>query len=244
MANIVIAGASGGIGQALVRRLLADSLNRVWALARSPDKLEAAGKEEAERLQVLRWDVTDPSSLTSVLNEGLPADMQIDGVIYTVGILHGEGLKPEKRLEDLQVDALQHAFAVNAIAFPVLVRELLPWLRHKDPKRIMAVSAKVGSLTDNGMGGWYAYRASKAALNMFVRNLSVELPRRIKPVTCVAVHPGTTKTALSAPFEQSLAQLEVHDPDDTARNLQAIFDRLEADHNGQFLSWDGSQLPW
>lgn len=244
MSNIIVAGASGGIGQALTQQLLADPETRVWALARSTAKLVDLAAKEPERLRVLFWDATEHEALKATLYHELPDDLQIDGVVYAAGILHGEGLKPEKRLEDLQVDSLQHAFTVNAIALPLLIRELLPWMRHRNLKRVMVVSAKVGSVSDNGMGGWYAYRASKAALNMFVRNLSVELPRRIKPVTCVAVHPGTTKTPLSAPFEQSLAQLQVHDPEETARNLLKIYDDLDESDNGHFLSWDGSELPW
>lgn len=168
----------------------------------------------------------------------------MDGLIYAVGRLHGEGLQPEKRLEDLDAESLARAFAINATAFPLLVRALMPWLRRPGLTRVMAVSAKVGSIEDNRMGGWYAYRASKTALNMFARNLSIELPRRLRSVACVAVHPGTTRTPLSAPFEQSLAQLRVHTPEDTANNLVRIFDELTTGDNGRFINWDGTDLPW
>ncbi|WP_166269673.1 SDR family NAD(P)-dependent oxidoreductase [Marinobacter caseinilyticus] len=244
MATIVVAGVTGGIGRAIAERLLRSSDTRIIGLCRTPEA-EHTWVEQAEgRLTLIPWDATDPAGSGVGLEQALAADVQIDGVIYAVGLLHGEGLKPEKRLEELTAGALSHAFMVNAGAFPLLLQALLPWLRHKEYKRFMAISAKVGSIEDNQMGGWYAYRTSKAALNMLVRNLSIELPRRMKPVCCVAVHPGTTKTQLSAPFEQSLAQLQVHAAQDTAANMVAIFEGLRPEDNGRFFSWDGSRLPW
>jgi NAD(P)-dependent dehydrogenase (short-subunit alcohol dehydrogenase family) len=151
---------------------------------------------------------------------------------------------PEKRLEDLNADALSHAFAVNATGFALLMRAVAPWLRHRRFKTVAAISAKVGSITDNGFGGWYAYRSSKAALNMLVRNLSIELPRKCRPLACVAIHPGTTLSPLSEPFSRSLAQLEVHQPADTSDNIAGVIEGLTEDSNGHFLSWDGTQLPW
>jgi hypothetical protein len=126
----------------------------------------------------------------------------------------------------------------------LLVQALLPWFRHRDLKRVVAISAKVGSIEDNRLGGWYAYRSSKAALNMLVRTLSVELPRRCKPIACVSLHPGTTDSALSDPFSQSLAQLQVHSPEETAGNLMSVIEGISQEDNGRFLSWDGSALPW
>jgi len=119
-----------------------------------------------------------------------------------------------------------------------------PWLRHRRFKTVAAISAKVGSITDNGFGGWYAYRSSKAALNMLVRNLSIELPRKCRPLACVAIHPGTTLSPLSEPFSRSLAQLKVHQPAETAENIARVIGGLTQDNNGQFLDWEGAQLPW
>ncbi|WP_165857572.1 SDR family oxidoreductase [Marinobacter sp. JSM 1782161] len=240
MERIVIAGVSGGIGKALAEALLDRDDVAVIGLCREPARLSDWAAPAGERLTLLPWD----AGSYGLDRAALPGDLELDGVIYAAGILHGEGLSPEKRLEDLSADSLLHAYQVNAVGFPMLVQSLLPYLRHKRLKRLMAISAKVGSIGDNGFGGWYAYRASKAALNMLVKNLSVELPRRARPVTCVAVHPGTTRTELSAPFQQSLAQLQVHDVSDTAANLLGIYDGLAEADNGAFLSWDGSTLPW
>lgn len=244
MQNVVVAGASGGIGRALTERLLAHPERTVWGLCRRPEAEQVWRQPWTGRLHLMSWDAQAPENFAGQLGASLPAGISIDGLIYAAGLLHGEGLQPEKRLEDLDAGSVARAFAVNATAFPMLVQALLPWLKHAGLKRFMAVSAKVGSIGDNQMGGWYAYRASKAALNMFTRTLSIELPRRLRSVACVAIHPGTTQTALSAPFEQSLARLHVHDPDDTAGNLVEIYDRLTVEDNGRFINWDGDDLPW
>lgn len=246
MRNVVIAGISGGIGSAFAERLLeGDEAVQIWGLCRHPEAVRFPATDR-KRIHLIPWDALalEPHGLAERLAEHLPADLIMDTVIYAAGILHGEALQPEKRIEDISPGALVHAFQVNAAAFPLLVQALLPWLRHRELKRVVAVSAKVGSISDNHLGGWYAYRASKAALNMLVRNLAIELPRRCRPVACVAVHPGTTRTRLSAPFEQSLTQLNVHDPADTAGNLIRVAQSLSDQDNGRFINWDGKDLPW
>ncbi|PVY76952.1 NAD(P)-dependent dehydrogenase (short-subunit alcohol dehydrogenase family) [Tamilnaduibacter salinus] len=240
MRNIIVAGASGAIGEALVRQLAGQGDVHVWALCRQPRGWLA---NEPDHVTILDWEASS-MDLGSRLADRWGRSFRIDGVIYAAGLLHDETMSPEKRLEELSPDALQRAFVANASGFLLLVQSLMPWLSHRGLKRLMAVSAKVGSIGDNGMGGWYAYRASKAALNMMVRTLSIELHRRARPVACVAVHPGTTYSPLSEPFQQSLAKLPVRSAAETAQSLLALWDRLDPAWNGQFVSWDGSPLPW
>lgn len=247
MKRMVIAGVSGAIGGALATRVLdRDSQTSVIGLCRDPEKAPEALRAH-ERITLLPWDAEDSASPGAVA-EGLEAllakEEGIDDFIYAAGLLHGPEMFPEKRLEDLDAGNMARAFAVNATGFGLLTQALLPWLRHREFKRVAAISAKVGSITDNGFGGWYAYRSSKAALNMLVRNLSIELPRRCKPVACVSLHPGTTESALSEPFSQSLAKLKVHTAAETAANLLDVLDSVSEEDNGRFLSWDGSELPW
>jgi NAD(P)-dependent dehydrogenase (short-subunit alcohol dehydrogenase family) len=242
--RILIAGVSGAIGAALAENLGARADVEIIGLCRQPGKAPAFLHEQH---QVLAWDAEKPEALGQVAAElaaTVPKAEGLDMIIYAAGILHGENMKPEKRLEDLQASSLVRAMAVNASGFGLLVQALLPWLRHKRTKRIVAISAKVGGIGDNRLGGWYAYRSSKAALNMLVKTLSVELPRRMSPVVCIALHPGTTHSALSEPFSQSLANLEVHDPCETAANLLTVIDHIDESVNGSFLSWDGNILPW
>lgn len=244
--DVIIAGLSGGIGKAIAEKLLHDDpALRIWGLCRDPTALDFA-PEVATRVAAAPWDArsADAEDLNRILQGLLPADLAVDTVIYAAGILHGEGLFPEKRLDELQAQAMLQGFQVNALGFALLIQGLQPWLQHAGFKRVLAISAKVGSLQDNRMGGWYAYRTSKAALNMLVRNLAVELPRRYRPLACVAVHPGTTRTGLSEPFSRSLAQLNVHEPSATAGNVVAIARSLDTRDNGRFINWDGADLPW
>lgn len=246
MQEVVIAGVSGGIGKAIAEQLLADNRElRIWGLCRNPDAAEFPA-DVAARINLMPWDATvqDPGALAQSLQRRLPGDLAIDTFFYAAGILHGKDLFPEKRLDEVRPEALLHAYQVNAVGFAMLARALQPWLRHAGFKRVLAISAKVGSLSDNRMGGWYAYRASKAALNMLVRNLAIELPRRHRPLACVVVHPGTTRTDLSAPFAKSLAQLNVHTPADTAGNMIDVAAALAETDNGRFINWDGTDLPW
>ncbi|WP_372995314.1 SDR family oxidoreductase [Marinobacter sp.] len=247
MKRVVIAGVSGAIGGALATVMIErDPQISVIGLCRDPGKAPEALRAHA-RSTVLPWDAEHSESSVAVaeaLESLLAREEGIDGFIYAVGVLHGPDMFPEKRLEDLEAASMARAFAVNATGFGLLTQALLPWLRHREFKSVVAISAKVGSITDNGFGGWYAYRSSKAALNMLVRNLSIELPRRCKPIACLALHPGTTESALSKPFSQSLAKLNVHTAAETAINLLEVLDNVEQGDNGKFLSWDGSELPW
>ena len=247
MKQVLIAGISGAIGHALAVRLLEqDPGVSIVGLCRNPSAV-AFSEEHAGRILLISWEAAESSSAPATaekLKAVVPEEAGLDTVIYAAGILHGPGMMPEKRLEDLDAQAFAHAFAVNATGFAMLIQAVSPWLRHRRFKSIVAVSAKVGSITDNGFGGWYAYRSSKAALNMLVRNLSIELPRKYRPVACVAVHPGTTLSPLSRPFTRSLAQLKVHEPGETANNLLRVAEDLTEKDNGTFLGWDGSTIPW
>ncbi|WP_198949372.1 SDR family NAD(P)-dependent oxidoreductase [Halovibrio salipaludis] len=246
--DTLVAGISGGIGLALAaHELQRNPETHVVGLSRSASRNhEACALAEAfpGRLSLVDADVAERGSLDAALSDHLPGDARLTRILYAVGVLHGEGLFPEKRLEDVDPEAMLHSYRVNTLGFLNTVQALLPWLRHRDPKLIAAVSAKVGSIGDNSYGGWYGYRCSKAALNMAVRNLAIETQRRLRPATVVALHPGTTETALTAPFPQSLAHLRVHSPADTAANLWAVLDDLGPGDSGRFLSWDGSELPW
>lgn len=242
----IIAGISGAIGSALARIYLEKHPGQpLVGLCRDPDTVPAVIRDDPA-VTLLRWEAAQPleQSDTHLLKQALADDDGILTLVYAAGLLHDRDMFPEKRVEDLQADALQQAFQVNCLGFAMLVKALAPHFRGRHLTRVAAISAKVGSIADNRFGGWYAYRCSKAALNMLVKNLSIELPRRFAPVTCVALHPGTTESPLSKPFRQSLAKLEVHSPEDTAANLYGILNALTEDDNGRFISWDGSDLPW
>lgn len=243
---VVITGISGAIGSALAERFLTERPDEpLIGLARDVHKVSKALREHSG-VHVLDWQAELPLDLTGHPEVREQLELAKGGVtlIYAAGLLHDEGVSPEKRVEDIDQASMLRAFQVNCIGLGLLVQTLSPWFRGKRLACVAAVSAKVGSIDDNQLGGWYAYRCSKAALNMMVKNLSVELPRKYSPIACVALHPGTTRSALSDPFSQSLAKLTVHEPDATAANLYGILAGLSEADNGRFISWDGRDIPW
>ncbi|PSF12309.1 short-chain dehydrogenase [Marinobacter fuscus] len=242
----LIAGVSGAIGSALAEQCLAqgEQAESVIGLCRNPEKIPDVLTQN-DRFHALAWDAEDPEQLNvSALKQRLEDTGPVTTVIYAAGLLHDGEMFPEKRLEDLDRLSMSRAYTVNCLGFGLLIQALAPMLRGKQFKRLVAISAKVGSIEGNHLGGWYAYRCSKAALNMLVKNLSVELPRRFAPIACIALHPGTTFSALSEPFQQSLGRLNVHQPEQTADNLYRVIEGLSEKDNGRFFHWDGSALPW
>ncbi len=223
----VVFGANGGIGGALVEALrAAGDFEHVIAFSRrtSPsfDLMDEASLERAASFAAARG----------------PLRLVIDAT----GFLHDERQSPEKSWRQLDAAWLARSFAINAIGPALMMKHVLPLLPRSGKAIFATLSARVGSIGDNRLGGWYAYRASKAALNQLVRSAAVELARRSPDALCIALHPGTVATALSAPF--AATGLEVHPPPVAARHLLAIVDRLTADANGGFFDWRGQPVPW
>lgn len=165
-------------------------------------------------------------------------------VINCVGILHEGELQPEKRLSQLEADRLWRYFQVNSIGAVLLAKQVQPLLKHGDRSILATISAKIGSIGDNQLGGWYGYRASKAALNMLMRTTAIEFKRTCPRAIVVLLHPGTTDTQLSRPFQGNVPPERLFSCDRTVRQLLAVLDRLEERDSGEFFSWDGSRLPW
>jgi NAD(P)-dependent dehydrogenase (short-subunit alcohol dehydrogenase family) len=223
----VIFGAGGGIGGSLVEAIEATGqFNAVVALSRgaspSIDLLEEASLERATMFAAARGELRL--------------------VIDATGFLHGDGQTPEKSWRQLDAVNLARSFALNATGPALIMKHVLPWLPRSGKAVFATLSARVGSIGDNRLGGWYAYRASKAALNQLVRTAAVELARRSPEALCIALHPGTVATSLSAPFAAS--GLEIHSPQAAARHLLAVVDRLPATATGGFFDWRGEPVPW
>ena len=223
----VIFGATGGIGSALTEVLRTHGrLNSVLGFSRttSPaiDLLDEASVEHAAAFAA--------------------ASGEVRLVIDATGFLHDERQVPEKSWRDLDAAKLARSFALNAIGPALLMKHVLPMLPRKGKAVFATLSARVGSIADNRLGGWYAYRASKAALNQLVRTSAIELARRSPEALCIALHPGTVATPLSAPF--ATAGLQVHQPIEAAHHLLAVVDRLAAGSSGGFFDWRGQPVPW
>jgi NAD(P)-dependent dehydrogenase (short-subunit alcohol dehydrogenase family) len=172
----------------------------------------------------------------------------VDGLhlaIVATGILHdGARLKPEKSWRALDGEAMATAFRLNAIGPALVAKHFLPLLAMGRKSVFAALSARVGSIGDNRLGGWHAYRASKAALNMLIRTLAVELSARNPDALCVGLHPGTVDTALSKPFQANVPAGKLFAPETSARYLLGVLDRLTPANSGSIYAWDGEKIPF
>jgi NAD(P)-dependent dehydrogenase (short-subunit alcohol dehydrogenase family) len=223
----VVFGASGGIGSALVQALRQSQVfDHVIALSRQSDP--AIDLLDEDRLA---------AAITFAASHG-----ELRLLVDATGFLHDEQQAPEKSLKQLNAQNLARSYALNAIGPALLMKHALPLLPRMGKSVFATLSARVGSIGDNRLGGWYAYRAAKAALNQLVRTASIELARRCPDAICVALHPGTVSTSLSAPF--AAQGLEVHNPELAAQYLLAVIDRLDQDANGGFYDWRGLPIEW
>ena len=229
----LVIGAQGGIGAALLQ-----ALHSPAALGDTPfAAVLGLWRSSVPALDLLNED-SIRACAAAVTQTGLPLRLVVDAT----GFLHNAGWAPEKGWQQLDPAHMAHSFAINAIGPALLMKHFLPLLA-RDGKSVFAtLSAKVGSIGDNRLGGWYSYRASKAALNQLVHTAAIELHRKNPQAVCVALHPGTVDTGLSSPFAKT--GLEVRTPEQAALRLQAVVDGLQPADNGGFLNHDGTPLPW
>lgn len=243
--NALIQGASRGIGLALVRELLDRGAERVFATSRSfGSSLEALERETEGRLKHLQLELKSESSIAAAAVEVEKHCAQLHLLINVSGLLHSETIQPERRIEHVDAGALAESFAVNATG-PILVAKHFRSLLTGPERAVFAsVSARVGSISDNRLGGWYGYRASKAAQNMMTKTLSIELARRAPNVICVALHPGTVDTDLSKPFQRNVPPHQLFDVERAAKQLLAVIDPLTSADSGSFLDWASKPIAW
>ncbi|WP_414756212.1 SDR family NAD(P)-dependent oxidoreductase [Anabaena sp. CCY 9910] len=247
-ANVLIVGASQGIGLGFVKKLLQDDkIAKIYATYRQKDsasELITLEKEYSQRLTCLSLDITDELQIAEILQQINTETNRLHLVINCVGILHEGNLQPEKSLRQLNSENLLRYFHINSIGAVLLAKHLLPCFQHNEPSVFASISAKLGSIGDNQLGGWYGYRASKAALNMFMRTVAVEYGRSCPKTTVVTLHPGTTDTRLSRPFQKNVAAEKLFSIERTVDQLLAVIAQLQEGDSGKFFSWDGTQLPW
>lgn len=247
-ATVLVVGAGRGIGLGFVQQLLENSrIARLYATYRSPEQateLLALSQWQGERLVLLKLDVTDEDQIAAAVARIRQAEGRLHLALYCVGLLHDGDFQPEKSLRSLNLDQLTRYFQVNAIGAALLAKHLMEVLRHPEPSIFATVSAKVGSIGDNRLGGWYGYRASKAALNMLIKTTALEYERRCPRTRVVLLHPGTTDTGLSAPFQRNVPPEKLFSVERSVGQLLAVLGNLGEQDSGKFLSWDGSELPW
>jgi NAD(P)-dependent dehydrogenase (short-subunit alcohol dehydrogenase family) len=245
-----VTGASRGIGLEFCRALLARSKGSVIALSRQPDRSEglAALREQyAGRLSGVEVELTDQNSIRAAADAVAQRCGRVDVLINSAGILHDKSPEhmPERSISACNADWMHRVYALNAVAPVLMTAALLPLLS-KPPlgrERIVAnLSARVGSVSDNRLGGWWGYRMSKAALNMATRNMAIELSR--KKVLAIALHPGTTDTGLSKPFQKNVRPEKLFTTAYSVERMLSIIECVESEHSGNLYAWDGELIPF
>jgi len=229
-------GASGGIGAALVGQLAArEDVAEVFALSRRP----VAGEG---KVTPLAFDLTDEASIAAAATR-MGEGGAIDLAVVATGILTlGEGKGPEKSLSQIDGAVMAQVLALNTIGPALVMKHLMPLLPRESRGVLAVLSARVGSISDNKLGGWHSYRASKAALNMLVRNCAIELGRTRPKAIAVALHPGTVDTSLSQPFQRGVPQDKLFTPDQSAGHLLDVIAGLTREDSGGLFAWDGQRI--
>lgn len=226
--TILVAGASGGIGAAFCQQVASQMPHvTLIRLARCPEALDALAVDTLD----IAFDLSDEASIECVVAQ-LPAKIEIDWVFVATGWLHDENHQPEKTYRSLNADQMAHSFQLNTIGPSLLVKALMSRVNPKHSLKIGILTARVGSISDNRLGGWHAYRASKAALNMLIKNFAIEFERMKKPVVIVGLQPGTTDTELSAPFQRGVSPDNLQTPAYTASQLFKVMQVLESSDSG------------
>ncbi|ELR63740.1 putative short chain dehydrogenase [Photobacterium marinum] len=247
--NFLIFGASGGIGLALVEKCI-QAGDSVTAITRKQsDKLQQLKQANPAQITIIQAEVSDwQASLTHQLDTLFQAHGLPDIVINTIGLLHDKTaiaeLMPEKRLQEVRFDFFQQNMTVNCFTCLLITQYLSRLYRNQDKFCFTALSALVGSISENTSGGWYSYRMSKAALHMFIKTLSIEWKRLYPNATVLAVHPGTTDTPLSQPFQANIDKDKLYSPAETAKRIINIVKNAEPSQSGCFLFWDGTPKDW
>jgi NAD(P)-dependent dehydrogenase (short-subunit alcohol dehydrogenase family) len=245
---LVVGG--GGIGAALLDQLAvrAPGLQRWCGQRRAPAAGDmaaiAADATTAGEPRPFRLDVSDDLSLQGLRELALEQLRPLRLVIYSAGLLHDAAMGPEKRLSQVNRGDLERSFSVNAWG-PLLVAQAIEAALPRDqPVLFASLSARVGSIGDNRLGGWYAYRAAKAAQNQLLTTLAIEWRRRLPQACVTLLHPGTTATALSAPFRSAVPPEGLFSPERAASQLLDVLERQTPAESGRFLAWDGTEIPW
>ncbi len=243
----LVIGGSEGVGAALAESLLArEDVELVMVTSRRPaaevPRFRSWERAHGPRVLALRGDVrseTDVAGWAARIRDEVGA---LDLCIQAAGLLHADGIAPERRLDDIDPASVMEVFEVNALGPLLAAKHLAPLMAHGRRAVFAALSARVGSISDNRRGGWYAYRASKAALNMFLRNIAIEMARKNPHFCVLGLHPGTVDTQLSKPFQRSVPDGTLQSPAQSAAQLIGVIDRSTPAHSGRVYDYAGQEI--
>lgn len=236
--RIALFGATGGIGKAVTEHLAGvNDIETLYLFGR------AEPHKRPPNSQFMQVDITYEDQIKRAAHH-VKKDGPLDIVLVLTGLLHGENIAPEKRARDMNMPDFQHSFAVNCFGPALIGKHFLP-LMHRNRKTVFAaLSARVGSISDNRLGGWYAYRASKAALNMVLKTLSIEFARKYPELVVLGLHPGTVDTPLSEPFQSGVPDGKLFSPNRCAAQLLAVINEATPNDSGSLIAWDGQKIPF
>jgi len=232
--NAIVFGASGGIGRALTEQLVrAGNYEAVFAASRTDPVIDGA--------RYLNVDILSDDSLATV-GAAVKAVGPLMLCVVATGFLSDDDVGPEKSYRHQTLAAFNHVFAMNTFAPGLIAKHMLPLFARDARGVFAALSARVGSISDNRIGGWHAYRASKAALNMLIRNYAIEQARRNENFISVALHPGTVETVLSQPFQANVPDKQLFSADQSAAYLLSVIDGLRPEDTGKIFDWAGKEI--
>ena len=234
--NIIIIGSSGAIGSGFVRYYEnQDPSNVIYSLSRK--KIEYSNVNINNVLIDIEDEETIKSAASICSDHGL-----FDKIIIATGILHNDDLSPEKSFRYLEKQKLDKVFSINTFGPAIIARYFIPLLNKERSSFLGFLSARVGSISDNRIGGWYSYRASKAALNMIIKSLSIEVARNNPNVIIAGLHPGTVDSNLSNPFQKNVADGKLFTPDYSIEKMTSVIDNLTSENSGDCFAWDGERI--
>ena len=235
MKSVAIIGSSGAIGRAFLDAYIADKeISNIYSISRTEVELND------ERIIHINIDVTDEVSVKAAASK--IGENRLDKLIVATGILHTELFGPEKSIKDIKIENFVKIFSVNAFGPALIGKYFLPLMK-KDKKSIAAfLSARVGSISENKLGGWYAYRASKSALNQIIKNFSIESKRTNPTGIIIGLQPGTVKSKLSEPFQKNVKKGKLLLPKDSVKSLIRVIESVMQNDSGKIFDWKGEEI--
>jgi len=240
--QIVIIGANSEIAKGLAEQFTENTSIQLTVISRNTDFYQQSRFNNVNVIKVNDYHEESINKVTTQLVN--TRESLISQVFICHGLLHTKTFQPEKRLEDFSPTDFQQIITANTITPMLWLKHLTPILSGKHPCKLVIFSARVGSITDNRLGGWYSYRASKAAMNMLIKSASIELARRAKNIKLISFHPGTTDSPLSKPFQYNVPKGKLFTPHFVAERVIDVVDKLPIDETASFVDWQGKEILW
>lgn len=238
----LIIGANSGIAQALATEVTSRDDNGLIVISRDTTFYTQSNLLKTAHIEVDDYSERSIKAAVKLVNN--THDMPITRVFICHGLLHSSMIQPEKRLEDFEPNTFIDLVTANTLTPILWIKALTEKLTSKVECKVTVFSARVASISDNNLGGWYSYRASKAALNMLLKNVAIEFSRRAKNIKIISFHPGTTDTALSKPFQKNVPQNKLFTCDFVAKQLLEIVEITAVDGELSYLDWQGKSIDW